>query len=417
MGFALSTLNRLIIDDGSTLQNPDPVIYPAPELSAAHTLRGEDVVSGVLGVLTDSWSGYEGTDSYRVHPVITPTFTSANPRPAGPDPISGTVRVASFNVLNYFNGDGLGGGFPTERGASTLSEFARQRAKIITAVLALDADVIGLVEIENDDYGPNSAIQDLVNGINDAAPPGASYAFVDPGFALGSEPIKVAFIYRTETITTVGPATTTMQAPFNAHRPPLAQTFEELGTGERFTAAVIHFKSKGCTDATGADLDQGDGQGCYNATRSQMATVLTDWLATDPTGSGDPDFLITGDLNAYAMEDPIALIEAAGYTDLVESYIGADAYSYVYFGQAGYLDHALANSRLAAQVTGATIWHINADEPRVLDYNEEFESAVQVAGLYHGDAYRSSDHDPVIVGLGLAVDPPHRVYLPLVRRS
>ena len=76
----------------------------------------------------------------------------------------------------------------------------------------------------------------------------------------------------------------------------------------------------------------GDGQGCYNATRSQMATVLTDWLATDPTGSGDPDFLIIGDLNAYAMEDPITALEAAGYTNLVVSYIGADAYSYVYYG-------------------------------------------------------------------------------------
>ena len=154
-----------------------------------------------------------------------------------------------------------------------------------------------------------------------------------------------------------------MRAPFNSYRPPLAQTFEELATGERFTAAVMHFKSKGCNDATGDDLDQGDGQGCYNATRTEMADVLTDWLATDPTGSGDPDFLIIGDLNAYAMEDPITALEAAGYTDLVESHVGAHAYSYVYCGQAGYLDHALANESLTAQVKGATIWHINADEP------------------------------------------------------
>ena len=355
---AANDLNRLIINDGSTLQNPDPIIYPSPELSAARTLRGRDVVSDVLGVLTYSWSGSSGSDSYRVHPVKIPTFTSTNPRPTAPDPISGTVRVASFNVLNYFNGDGLGGGFPTERGASTLPEFERQRAKIVSAVLAMEADVIGLVEIENDDYGPNSAIQDLVNGINDEAPPGTIYDFVDPGFALGGDAIKVTFIYRTETITTVGPATTTLQAPFSSYRPPLAQTFEELATGERFTAAVMHFKSKGCTGASGNDADQGDGQGCYNATRSQMATVLTDWLATDPTGSGDPDFLVIGDLNAYAMEAPITLIESAGYTDLVEGYVGEDAYSYVYYGQAGYLDHALANSSLAARVTGVTVWRI-----------------------------------------------------------
>jgi predicted extracellular nuclease len=120
-------------------------------------------------------------------------------------------------------------------------------------------------------------------------PPGATYDFVDPGFGLGPEPIAVALIYRSETITTVGPATTTLQAPFDAYRPPLAQTFEELATGERFTAVTMHFKSKGCADATGGDLDQGDGQRCYNATRTEMADVLADWLATDPTGSGDPD--------------------------------------------------------------------------------------------------------------------------------
>ena len=123
------------------------------------------------------------------------------------------------------------------------------------------------------------------------------------------------------------------------------------------------------------------------------------------------DFLIIGLLNAYAMEDPITLIEGAGYTDLVERYVGADAYSYVLFGQAGYLGHALANSALAPQVTGVTIWHINADEPRALDYNEEYNSAGQLDSLYSEDAYRSSDHGPVIVGLELGL--PHRAYLPL----
>jgi predicted extracellular nuclease len=178
----------------------------------------------------------------------------------------------------------------------------------------------------------------------------------------------------------------------------------------------MHFKSKGCADATGDDLDQGDGQGCYNATRTAMADVLTAWLATDPTGSGDPDLLIIGDLNAYAMEDPITALESAGYVDLVESTIGAGAYSYAYYGQAGYLDHALANSSMTAQVAGAAIWHINADEPRALDYNEEYKSPRQVESLYSEDAYRSSDHDPVIVGLELGVGLPHRRHLPLVIR-
>jgi predicted extracellular nuclease/alkaline phosphatase len=408
-------LSRIILDDGSTLQDPDPILYPGPELTAIHTLRVGDTVREVRGVLSDSGSGSPSTESYRIHPVDTPNFVSANPRTSGPASVGGRVKVASLNVLSYFNGDGLGGGFPTSLGADTLSEFNRQRAKVIRAILALEADVIGLAEIENDGYGPNSAIQDLVDGLNTEAPPGTTYAFVDPGFALGSDPAVVGLMYRTETISVTGSAVTTTTVPFNSYRPPLAQAFEERTTGERFTVAIGHFASRSCESASGADADQGDGQGCYSAVRVHMAQVLTDWLATDPTDSGDPDYLIIGTLNAYAMEDPITLIEGRGYTDLVETYVGASAYSGVDHGQAGYLDHALANGALSSQVTGAAVWHINADEPSVLDYNEEHMSAGQLISLYNEDPYRSSGHDPVIVGLvpgGL----PNSTYLPLVIR-
>jgi Ca2+-binding RTX toxin-like protein len=46
---------------------------------------------------------------------------------------------------------------------------------------------------------------------------------------------------------------------------------------------------------------------------------------------------------------------------------------------------------------GTYVWHINADEPSVIDYNTEFKPQ----DLYAANAYRSSDHDPVIVGLNL----------------
>ena len=131
------------------------------------------------------------------------------------------------------------------------------------------------------------------------------------------------------------------------------------------------------------------------------ANDLTAWLATDPTGSGDPDFLIVGDLNAYAKEDPITAIRNAGYTNLIEQFLGTLAYSYVFMGQSGYLDHALASSSLVSQVAGAAEWHINADEPIILDYNTEFKSPEQVNSLYGPEPYRSSDHDPVVVGLTL----------------
>jgi predicted extracellular nuclease len=48
-----------------------------------------------------------------------------------------------------------------------------------------------------------------------------------------------------------------------------------------------------------------------------------------------------------------------------------------------------------------TEWHINSDEPSVLDYNTNFKSPAQIEYLYSPDQYRSSDHDPVIVGLEL----------------
>ncbi|MDM8549124.1 ExeM/NucH family extracellular endonuclease [Desulfobacterales bacterium HSG2] len=388
---AANELNRIIIDDGSSIEYPDPIPYPGSGLSASNTLRAGDTVSGLTGVLL-----HYAFDKYSVHPTVNPVFVSANPRTTAPS-VGGRLRIAGFNLLNYFNGDGAGGEFPTSRGADTFSEFNRQRGKIISAILAMNADVIGLTEIENDDYGTGSAIQDLINGLNDAAAAGVSYAFIDPGFDLGLDKIKAALLYRVETVTPVGSAATTNIWP----HPPLAQTFEEISTNERFTVAVNHFKARVCGSASGDNADQGDGQGCWNLKRTQAAETLISWLGTDPTDSKDPDILIIGDLNAYAKEDPIAAIEAAGYANLIAEFCGTDAYSYVYFGEAGYIDHAFANDSLASQAKGATHWHINVDEPHALDYNKENKSDGQLASLYSNDPYRASDHDPVIIGLDL----------------
>jgi hypothetical protein len=113
--------------------------------------------------------------------------------------------------------------------------------------------------------------------------------------------------------------------------------------------------------------------------------------------------MIIGDLNSYTFETPITTLEAEGYTNLVRQFGGLAAYSYVFNGESGYLDHALATSSLAAQVTGVTDWHINPDEPTVLDYNVNFKSPNHVTTLYDDGPYRASDHDPVIVGVQLDV--------------
>ena len=210
-------------------------------------------------------------------------------------------------------------------------------------------------------------------------------------------------IYKPATVVLVGNAVTTNQSPFDfGNRQPLVQTFKEIATNEELTIAVNHFKSKGsCGSASGNNLDQGDGQGCWNELRTQAANGLITWLNTQPTGTSDDDFLIIGDLNAYGKEDPINAITDDNYHNLIADHLGSAGYSYSFGGEIGYLDHALASDNLASQVVDATIWHINADEPRKFDYNTEYKSPEQLLSYYAEDAYRASDHDPIIISLNL----------------
>ncbi|MBU9543200.1 ExeM/NucH family extracellular endonuclease [Burkholderia multivorans] len=387
--------NRLILDDGSNKQNPASVPYPAPQLSAANTLRTGYTVRDVQGVLEVRYG------AWRVQPVpgaAAPTFDArANPRTNAParDPHA-NLRVASFNVLNYFNGNGLGGGFddPNNRGAKTYQEFQRQEAKIVSALKALDADVIGLMEIQNNGYGELSAVRQL------AAKLGGAWRVVDPGTSrLGGDAIAVAMIYDSRKVEPVGRAATL--AIDDKNRQPLAQSFRRIGGKQALTIVVNHLKSKNCPDATSDDLDQGDGQGCWNPTRARAAAKLADWLAGTPTGVAGQGVLLIGDFNSYTYEDPIRLLESRGYRNLVSRWIGANAYSYVYNGEAGYLDHALASLPLASHVKAVHEWHINADEPVALQYTLAYKSAEQQQTYYAPDAYRSSDHDPVLIDIAL----------------
>ena len=419
-----NNLNRLIVDDDLNNQNPDPILFGrggAP-LTAANTLRGGDVVTGIVGVMTYTWSGNSASgNAYRLRPVGdlsdtglvagggVPVFGADNPRPATAPSVGGSLTVASFNVLNYFLTLDDGGldcgplGFPQEcRGAEDAAEFARQRTKLLAALAQLDADIVGLIELENTEGV--EPLADIVAGLNDLAGAG-TYDYVATG-TIGSDVIKVGIIYKPGSVTPLGVHAildSTVDPLFDdeLHRPVLAQSFVEVATGEAMTVVVNHLKSKGCTDATGLDLDQGDGAGCFNAARTAGANAEVAWLATDPTGAGDPDVLVIGDMNSYNKESPIDVFVAGGYANLVEQYGGTDAYSYVFDGQWGYLDYALASPSLVAQVTGNAEYHINADEPSVLDYNTNFKSVGQVTSLHAPDEFRASDHDPVVVGVGL----------------
>lgn len=408
----------LILDDGQDISgfgdNPVPVPYiggPPPSV-----VRAGDMVSNLVGVLDygriNSSSSNPGRD-YRLHPTQAPVFTASNPREAVPAPTGGRINVASYNVLNYFNTIDQSpnrntcgpNGNQGCRGADSDSEFARQQAKIVNAIVAMDADAIGLVEIENNGNGSSSAIQNLVDAINTELGEG-TYAIASIDDApLGGDAIAVGMIYKPATLTPVGTAATLNTGAFDQNlsggrsRQPLAVSFEENATGERFTAVVNHFKSKGSppSDSSDPNADQGDGQGNWNPRRTEAANDLAAWLASNPTGVNDADIFIIGDLNAYAKEDPILALADQGYTDLIEAFNGTSQYSFTFDGQAGYLDHALGSASALEQVAGVVEWHINTDEPPVIDYNEDFNPD----GYYDDQPYRSSDHDPVIVGLNL----------------
>ncbi len=424
---AQNNLNQIIVDDASQGQNADPNIFARGglPLSASNTLRGGDTATGTVGVMTYTWSGNAASpNAYRVRPVnaLTGTinFVAVNERPASSPAPTGRLRAAGMNLLNFFNTftgctEGVGGASTDCRGADNLEEYNRQLPKTVAAILGTGADVVGVVEIENDGYGPTSALQALVDALNAQAGAG-TYAFIDVDAntgqvnALGTDAIKVGLLYKPASVTPVGDTAALNTVDFvnggdaaERNRPALAQAFEEPSTGARFVVAVNHLKSKG---SVCDDPDTGDGQGNCNAVRLNAANLLTDWLAADPTGTGETDALILGDLNSYAMEDPIAAIEAAGYTNLIQQFGGADAYSYSFDGQWGYLDHALSSASLTLQVSSVTEWHINSDEPTVLDYNTEFKSANHLITLYAPDQYRIADHDPVLVDLNLAYGAP-----------
>ncbi|MDP3873834.1 MAG: ExeM/NucH family extracellular endonuclease [Methyloversatilis sp.] len=385
---------RIVLDDGSTAQNPNPI----PFIGADNTLRAGDTVTGLTGVIDHGLitASSTGPRDYKLHPVVMPEFSRDNPRTAVPAAVGGNVRVASFNVLNYFSTIDQAGAscFPTGtrsdcRGADSALEFTRQRDKIVAALLAMDADVVGLIEIENNGQG---AVNNLVAALNAAYGVNVYAAVGLPVGGTGTDAIRQAMIYKAAKVAPVGSAISDTATVHS--RPPLAQTFA-AANGERFTVVVNHFKSKGCGDAAGAEADQGDGQGCWNPLRVQQAAALQTFIQQLPGQGGAADVLVIGDLNAYAKEDPILALTSAGLTDLAA---GIELnYTYTFDGESGALDHALASTALAGKVSGITQWHINTDEPFVIDYNTEFKPQ----DLYAPTAFRSSDHDPVIIGLNL----------------
>jgi len=397
--------NQIVLDDGIFVA---PVTIPY--LAEDGTVRVGDSVTDLTGVIDYGALGGGGA-GFKLQPTVAPMFTRTNERMPAPTLPAG-IKVASANVLNFFTtftdgrdawgrtGQGCTIGNSTSasncRGADNTAEFIRQRDKIVASLKALDADVVGLMEIQNN---RDIAVAYLVEQLNAATAPG-KYAVVPQPAALGTDAIRVAMIYKPSAVSLAGAALSDGNAVNN--RPPMAQTFIASNGGGKFSVIVNHLKSKGgCSGAGAGDTDPGNGAGCWDRTRTQQAERLTSFFIPQVVAAaGDPDVLVIGDLNAYAFESPINhLTGAAGMVNLLERFVRPNAmpYSYVFDGLSGYLDHALASSSLAGQVAGAAEWHSNADEPETIDYN--LNDTVQ--DPYRNNAYRASDHDPLVVSLNL----------------
>ena len=437
----LNQRSQIILDDGSQadaddLEDPifgeplgtSDVPYINRTEGEAQTIRRGTTLENLTGVLDFNFGRYRlQRNPYNEADLLNTEFPldfNYAPRPTVPE-VGGDLKIASFNVLNYFTT--LDNGSNGARGADSSVELERQQAKIIAALAEIDADIVGLVEIENNE---DVAISNLVDALNAEVGEG-TYDFISqaPNFETvpgSTDAIQVGFIYKPENVTPVGDAIAADSSAFDfppGGRAPIAQTF--AAEGEEFTVVVNHFKSKG-GNGSGADADQGDGQGQFNATRKQQAQAVADFVEQLQTATGDNDVLVIGDLNAYGQEDPIDLLRSEGLIDLVDEFVPAsEQYSFVFFGAQGYLDHALATPSLSEQITGTAFWQINADEPRTLDYNDDildlpndnFEDINPDPSLYEPDPFRSSDHDPVIVGLDLSSDTSEPFTLQLLHAS
>jgi len=397
--------NQIVLDDGIFVAPPT-----IPYLSDDGTVRVGDSVHDLTGVIDYGALGGGGA-GFKLQPTVAPTFARSNER-TPPPPLPAGIKVASANVLNFFttftdgrdawgrSGQGCTVGNRTAasecRGADNMEEFARQRDKIVASLTRLDADVVGLMEIQNNG---DIAVAYLVEQLN-AATAAGTYAVVPKPAAPGIDAIRVTMIYKPARLALAGGALSDDHAVNN--RPPMAQTFRVSGGGGTFSVIVNHLKSKGgCSGAGTGDTDSGNGAGCWDRTRTEQAKRLAShFIPQVAAAAGDPDVLVIGDLNAYAFESPIDhLIGQAGMINLIERFVRPQGmpYSYVFDGLSGYLDHALASSSLASQVVGVVEWHSNADEPEVIDYNVNDTAQ----DPYRMNAYRASDHDPLVISLQL----------------
>lgn len=396
--------NRILLDDAWSIQvtnNGHP--GQQPYFTEDTVVRNGDTVDFGSNGYVLQW----GFDDWRLQPVVpiddaSPaerkvTFEATNPRPAEAPEVGGDAQVASFNVYNYFTT--LKSEDADARGAANAAQFAIQKSKIVSAINGLDAEIVALMEIENSvklGKPVDTALKDLVAGLNaDAGSDVWDYvrtpeALQDPAT---TDYITNAIIFKKDAVSTVGDsATVTDESVWGNAREPIAQAFDI--DGRVVTVVANHLKSK--SPPQGAGAEPADGQGFFNADRVKQAQAVLDFTDELAESSGSSDMLLIGDFNAYGQEDPIDVFTSQGWSDVAADK-AAGQYTYTFDGELGSLDHVIASPSLVPSITGAGVWRINS--PEWSDRGYAFGAAEE------GTPYRSSDHDPILVGVSSEIPP------------
>ncbi|GIJ29618.1 multifunctional nuclease/2',3'-cyclic-nucleotide 2'-phosphodiesterase/5'-nucleotidase/3'-nucleotidase [Micromonospora qiuiae] len=395
---AENKLRRVLVDDGKTTNLATAGLLP-PYVSNANPLRvGDSVEAFGPSVLSYGFNEWRLQPTRPVDadtpPAARTTFKATNPRTAAPVDVGGDLRVASFNVLNYFvhfGGDA--------RGAANEAALAKQEAKIVSAISALDADVVALEEIENSvrfsPTDPQRALKRLVAALNAKDGAGTWDHVRSPAELPGAAQqdfITTAIIFKPAKAQPKGASRSVNDETvwFNA-REPIAQTFT-AGPLD-FVVVANHFKSKSGA-GSGDNADTGDGQGGWNGDRVRQARALATFVDQIKADSDTDNVLLLGDFNAYTQEDPMQVLYGKDYRNLNNT----GKTSYVFNGESGSLDHALASPSLAERVTSVDVWQINAVESYAFQYDG-------LDAFYAPDPYRASDHNPLVVGINTGSGP------------
>ena len=428
---AANAARAITLDDGASINflpfgGGATQDIPLPWLSATNTVRVSSAARFqqpvVLDYRNNTWKlqpSHQVTDTGA--DVV--SFTNTRDENAAPQDVGGDLRLATSNVLNFFNTTGAdyvaAGGSCTfyddrdgnhvtdntcnpngPRGAAESDDLDRQRDKIVAAINTMDADIVSLEEVENSvalgEANRDDALSYLVDHLN-AAAGSTRWAFVPSPDAADLPPtseqdvIRTAFIYNPDTVQPVGPSKVLVgSAAFSNAREPLAQTFKPKGAADSTTFGVIvnHFKSKG------SGVDDHTGQGNANPDRIAQAEALSAFADQFTAERGISKLFLTGDFNAYSMEDPVQKLEEKGYTNLESD--TPNEWTYNFGGMDGSLDHVFANAAALGDVTGADVWNINADESVAYEYSRHNYNATD---FYQANQFRASDHDPEVIGI------------------